>query len=382
MTTLEMRTSERRSLKHCSQQWYWSSVEELRPNRAANPLWFGSAVHEGLAAWYLKGLKRGPHPAETFEKFLKGERSMLVTNEDEERDYVDARALGIDMLERYVEHYGKDSRWSVIATEHAGSIVLPRPEMKIFGRTRPRKEDWLRYHYTWDGVFRDLDDGNIYLMEHKTAAAISLAHLPLDDQAGSYWAIASYELRKQGILKRNENIVGIRYNFLRKAMRDERPRNAEGHYTNKPMKQHYINALMNLYGEDSPPEEMEAWEEDLPKMTIAQMQELADAQGLQVFGEVSKSQPPAYFERHDLYRTTEERKKQFRRIQEEAVFSEAYRKGYLPLTKTPTRDCSWCPFSRMCELDEQGDQASVETFKETMYHRESPYEVYRGKSAE
>ena len=379
---LEMRTSERRSLKHCAQQWYWSSVEELRPNRAANPLWFGSAVHVSLAAWYLKGNKRGPHPAETFANSLDGERTMLVTTDEEEQEYVDARALGIDMLTRYVEEYGNDDSWDVIATERAGSIVLPRPEMEIFGRTRPKLARWLRYHYTWDGVFRDLKDGQLYLMEHKTAASIQLGHLPLDDQAGSYWAIASHELQKAGILKGNDEIVGIRYNFMRKALADERPRNAEGYYTNKPIKQHYIDALYNHFGQDSPAEEMEMWAKDLPKTSLAKLQEMAEVQKLVVLGDISKSQPPPYFERIDVYRTREERRKQFRRIQDEAVFSEAYRKGYLPITKTPSRDCSWCQFSRMCELDEQGDQESVEVFKETMYHQESPYAVYHGKSAE
>jgi len=364
---LEMRTSERRSLLHCAQQWYWSSVEELRPNRAATPLWFGSAVHVALADWYLPGLKRGPHPAETFSTALEGDRSMLVTNEDEEQEYFDARELGVDMLNRYVEHYGKDDKWFVIATEHAGNIVLPRPEMKIFGRTRPRREGWLRYHFTWDGIFRDLEDDQLYLMEHKTAASIVTSHLPLDNQAGSYWAIAGHELHKQGVLKRNEEIVGIRYNFLRKAMGDERPRNAEGYYTNKPLKQHYIDAIgEGLTG----------------KETLAALEDIATGLGLQVLGDVSKVQPAPYFERHDVYRTREERRKQFRRIQEEAVFSEAYRKGFLPITKTPTRDCTWCPFNRMCELDESGDQDAVEVFKETMYHTESPYEVYRAKSTD
>lgn len=381
-TKLEMRTSERGALLGCAQKWYWAHIEELRPNRASNPLWFGSAVHVALADWYLSGLKRGPHPAETFNNFIDGERTMLVTNEDEEQEYYDARELGTGMLEHYVDHYGKDDSWDVITTEHAGKIVLPRPEMKIFGRTRPRLARWLTYHFTWDGVFRDLTDGQLYLMEHKTAAAIDTNHLPLDNQAGSYWAIASRSLAKQGIIGENEDIVGIRYNFLRKALKDTRPQDEDGLYHNQPQKQHYIDALINFYGEDSPAEEMAAWEKDLPKMTLAALKELADAQSdLTVLGDISKSQPPAYFHREDVYRTRAERVTQIERIQNEALFSEAYRNGSLPITKRPSKDCSWCPFRRMCELDEQGDQEAVEAFKEAMFHTESPYEVYRIKSA-
>ena len=372
-TKLEMRTSERGALLGCAQKWYWAHIEELRPNRASNPLWFGSAVHVALADWYLPGLKRGPHPAETFNNFLDGERTMLVTNEDEEQEYFDARELGIGMLEHYVDTYGNDDSWDVIATEHAGKIVLPRPEMKIFGRTRPRLARWLTYHFTWDGVFRDLTDGQLYLMEHKTAAAIDTNHLPLDNQAGSYWAIASRSLAKQGIIGGNEDIVGVRYNFLRKALKDTRPQDEDGLYRNQPQKQHYIDAIGDKVGG--------AFNGLNGKETLAQLQEIAETLDLTVLGDISKSQPPAYFYREDVYRTRAERETQIARIQDEALFSEAYRSGSLPITKRPSKDCSWCPFRRMCELDEQGDQDAVEAFKEAMFHTESPYEVYRIKSA-
>ncbi len=371
-TKLEMRTSERGALLGCAQKWYWAHIEELRPNRASNPLWFGSAVHVALADWYLPGLKRGPHPAETFNNFIDGERTMLVTNEDEEQEYFDARELGNGMLEHYVDTYGKDDSWDVIATEHAGKIVLPRPEMKIFGRTRPRLARWLTYHFTWDGIFRDLNDGQLYLMEHKTAAAIDTNHLPLDNQAGSYWAIASRSLAKQGLIGENEDIVGIRYNFLRKALKDTRPQDEDGLYHNKPIKAHFIAALTGV----------DKWTEaELNKMKLDELESIAIANRLEVLGDISKSQPPAYFHREDVYRTRAERVTQIERIQNEALFSEAYRNGSLPITKRPSKDCSWCPFRRMCELDEQGDQEAVEAFKEAMFHTESPYEVYRIKSA-
>lgn len=369
---LEMRTSERGSLGRCAQQWYWSQVEELRPNPPSSPLWFGSAVHVALADWYLKGLKRGPHPAETFTKFLDGERQMIITGEEDEQEYVDARALGIDMLEHYVEVYGRDEQWEVVATEHAGHVIIPRPAMKIFRRVRPEVQRWLKYYFTWDGVFRDLADGQLYLMEHKTAAAISTLHLPLDNQAGSYWMIAMKSLAKQGLLKGDEEIVGIRYNFLRKAMRDARPKDEDGLFHNKPQKAHYAAALTGVDGWD---------EATLMKKKLDELESIADAHGMAVLGEISASQPPAYFLREDVYRTRAEVETQLKRIQDEALFAEAYRGGMLPIVKSPSRDCSWCPYNRMCELDEQGDQESVEVFKETMFHKESPYETYRIKSA-
>jgi hypothetical protein len=216
-------------------------------------------------------------------------------------------------------------------------------------------------------VYRDELDGQIKLMEHKTAASIITSHLPLDNQAGSYWAVANGVLQKQGILKDGEEIVAITYNFLRKAMADQRPRNAQGHYTNKPLKDHYIDAIgEGLTG----------------KETLVQLQAIAEELGLVVLGDVSKSQPPPYFERHEVYKTRAERETQIRRIQDEALFSEAYRGGMLPIIKSPSRDCGWCPFSKMCEMDESGEQDAVEIIKETQFHVSSPYEVYQTKSAE
>jgi len=68
---LELRTSERTMLRDCPQKWYWSQVEGLEPNRTSPALWFGTAVHEGLAQWYCEGFERGPHPAETFSEALR-----------------------------------------------------------------------------------------------------------------------------------------------------------------------------------------------------------------------------------------------------------------------------------------------------------------------
>lgn len=376
---LEMRTSERSSLKRCAQQWYWSTVEGLAPIRAANPLWFGSAVHEGLAAWYLPGFKRGPHPAETFDASLAGDRSFLVTNEEEEQEYTDARELGLDMLSRYVKQWGQDERWDVIATEKTFQVVFSRPAIELFGIPTPEVKRWLRYVGTWDGVYRDRDTGEIWLMEHKTAASIRVDHLSLDDQAGSYWAIANIMLRKAGILKPKESIAGIMYNFLRKALGDSRPftyaANGAKQYMNKPTKkEHYVSAITAHHGNHGPGLN--------GKETIAQLSDIAVNLGIEVYGDVSASQPPEYFQRWPVYRSVGERKTMIRRIQDEAIFAEAYRNGWLPVTKSPGKDtCTYCPFNRMCQLDESGDQDAVEELKESLYLIRNPYENHVRKSA-
>jgi hypothetical protein len=49
--------------------------------------------------------------------------------------------------------------------------------------------------------------------------------------------------------------------------------------------------------------------------------------------------------------------------------------------KNPTKDCSWdCAFFRMCQLDEHGDQESVQDMKEALFVKRDPYADHR-KSA-
>lgn len=322
-------------------------------------------MHIALADWYQLGFRRGPHPAETFAAVLEGDRDIRVPSDDPdlEAEYIDARDLGIAVLTHYVEYYGVDPDWEVIATEQTFEYWMPK-----LGLSKGRH---IRYLGTFDGVYRDLQTGFIWLMEHKSAAGINLNHLPIDYQAGSYWLVAEYVLRKAGLIGPDEHIRGIMYNFVRKAPPDLRPQDETGAFTNKPTKDHYKAALKeagapwDVYG----------------TMRLSELQLLARQLKLKVLGEVSKNQPQPHFIRHPVYRSVAERRTQRRRIQEDAWhIDQARRKdetGY-PITKNPTKDCSWdCAFFRMCQLHEQGDTESVEDFKKSLFVVRDPYEDHR-----
>lgn len=367
MDILELRTSERGGFKRCPQKHQWGIVEGLAPRRTSNPLWFGQAVHIALAHWYLKGSKRGPHPADTFLEVLEGDRVIRVpdtTDDAQLAEYVDARDLGRDMLQHYVEHYGTDSDWEVIATEQTFEYWMPRLGVK--------KGKHIRYLGTFDGVYRDRRTGFIWLMEHKTAASIRLDHLPLDQQASSYWLVAEFVLKKAGLIGSDEHIAGIMFNFLRKAPRDLRPQDESGFFTNKPTKRHYVEALVE-YG--TPVSVYSG-------MGLTEVQLLCRQLGLRVLGDVSKSQPPPHFIREPVHRTVGERRRQRESIQRDAWHIERARNDpTYPIVKNPTKDCSWdCEFFHMCQLHEQGDMEAVEDFKHTLYKVRDPYEDHR-KSA-
>lgn len=367
-----LRTSERRAFKRCIWRWWQSYRMGLVPlGSTSDALWFGTGVHLALAEWYKgPGLKRGPYPSETFSKWAENELRFIKTREQYrgqageafiEEKLVPAKELGVVMLDGYLNTYGKDPQWSIIAPEHSGQIDI----------MDPNDVDKLlcTYAFTYDLVYRCLECGRVKLGEHKTAAAISLGHLPLDDQAGSYWAIASQELSASGLIGPKERIAGIQYNFLRKAKPDPRPRNSEGHYLNKATKQDAVDALT------------EAGVLFDVKASGEKLMELAAEKLVKVEGKVSKSQPQPLFVREFVTRTAKQRAQQIRRIQGEALHMAYVREGYLPLTKNPTFNCQWdCDFHELCLLDETG--GDVTEYRESMFRQQDPYADHRKSTEE
>lgn len=359
-------TSERTAFKRCPQRWWWQYREGLTPRTISDAFWFGIAIHLGLAEFYQLGYKRKPKAMlDVFIDFVDNDdmSRMIRTRPDGTEDtekYVAAKELGIGMLKNYIVHYGKDRDWDVIFTEHPFQIIIPHPD--------DSKRDIALFTSTFDGVYRDRNTGKIWLMEHKTAAAITTSHLAMDDQGGAYWAVATQVLRSVGILGPKEVIAGIMYNFLRKALPDERPRDAQGYATNKPTKDHYIAALT------------EADVAFNPKATIDVLAEAARLSRVTVLGERSKSQPAPLFHREPVMRTQRQRRRQIFNIANEAKAMELMKDGIVQPYKTPTRDCPGCPFYNMCELDDLG--ADVDEFRDAMFVVMDPYDRYRGlKSA-
>lgn len=372
-----LRNSERSTFKRCPQQWEWAWVEGLEKNGTpAKALWFGTGVHLSLATWYCgPGNKRGPHPAETWSEYAKDVIDTVKIpglNEEDEDQYVNARELGISMMENYVKTYGEDEHMWIIQPEQTFSIDVPWPKLPeghLLLALAERRKILTKLVGTYDLVYRDLTNDQIWLEEHKTAAAIRTNHLPIDDQGGTYFATASRALVKQELIGKNERLRGIEYNFMRKGLPDPRPRNGDGAYTNKPGKKHYHEAFKR----DGINFKL--------AMKLADLAEIAEENGLTILGDVSKRQPAPLLLRERIHRTSRERSAQLRRIQQEAVHIELVRSGVLAPTKTPTRDCSFfCQFYDLCELDERGGDTTE--FKKRAFRKRDVYADHRKSTDE
>lgn len=361
-----LRTSERISFRRCPQRWWWGWREGLKPQGPPNDkLWFGSGVHLALALWYVPGQKRGIDPRITWRKFVGEDVAYIRTEFSEKYDpsvYEEAGTFGEELLTNYLDYYGNDRTWYVLAPEQQFEIIIPGPDGKPIARL----------FGTFDGVYRDLDDGCLKLMEHKTAAQIYTGHLALDDQGGTYLTVANQVLRNQGLIKPREHITEITYNFLRKGKKDERPVNADGLATNKPTKAHYVEALTGVDGWPAA---------DLAKRKLDYLVDIAAAHHLVVLGDVSKDQPTPLFRREPVTRTRVEQRSQLRRIAAEMRTMNDFRSGRRELYKNPTRDCSWdCDFYNMCELHEGNPDDAIE-FRNAVYRVEDPYQDHRKTAA-
>lgn len=326
MVPILLRTSERGTFKECRQKWQWGYEDRLRKvGTESTALRFGTLVHASLAAYYVPGKRRGPHPAATYRQLYTAQLAAgmdpMRIKKDEEYgspSYVDPIDFGVGILDHYIDTYGKDQRYQIIKPEQDFQLDIQHPRSG-------------RYLFTYvsemDAVVRDLDTGRLGLFEHKTSATTDPfgAPLALDEQASAYWTFGTMWLHATGQLKTNQDLDFMLYNFIRKALPDLRPKDAEGRSLNKN-------------------------------------------------GSISKVQPAPYFRRETVMRGAEEREVVFRRVLNEFREMQMVREGKLAVYKSPGRHCGFCQFRDMCEVHECG--SDWEAMRDGMYTTWDPYAAH------
>lgn len=327
-----IRSSERMDYKRCPKRWYWKwrlgLVLRVHKFGAVD---LGTWMHIALSNWYGPNRQRNGELAELFVNAADAAITKAVDNGSP--DYEIAKAeemltLGEAMASAYQLHYGLDSDIQILATEIPLEYTFSHPDTGLIVAAHKIKPD---------GVLMDAR-GDVWLFEHKTAKSIETEHLVIDDQARPYGAMAERSLIKARLLKRGQRFRGILYNFLRKALPDERPRNSDGKYLNKDRS-------------------------------------------------VSKRQPPPYFVRKHITMTREAKRITLSRVADEALEITAKTlmlrtKEIHPdrIPKTQHKSCpKTCVFFNMCVAEENG--ADIRDMMRTMYVRQDPY-LYEEESTE
>lgn len=321
-----LRTSERATYKRCRWQWQQNYEAKLKPIQEAPALRFGTLIHAALEERYPPGIRRGPKPAETFERLyheqLKYEEETWGTFADDQ--WTEALELGVDMMESFIQEYGRDEEWQVIESEMTFRVPVEDPDTGLV---------LFDYVGTMDGVWRNRIDGGVRIVDWKTTASdpTKVSHLTLDDQASAYWTWGVDHLINEGILKPKdqEALDGMLYTYLRKGKRDTRPVDKNGYALNKD-------------------------------------------------GSVSKQQPAPLFHRQLIYRSEHEREESRRRVVAEFKEMELVRAGELEAYKTPgsgpMSHCNFCAFRDMCEMHESG--ADWERLRDVTMAAWDPYAAH------
>lgn len=361
-----LRQSERGAFKRCNWAWYQEYVLRHRPileNKTAAD--FGTLIHLSLAEYYRPGgiESRGPHPAETFDRVARDKVASIRTTEYENDELVSKwenfHSLGVELMEGYIDHYGGDPHWHILDAERRFDVVVPDV------RYKPLVSEKGRHGYrpivvlvgTFDLCVRDLNDNSVKMVDHKTCTTFQTHHLTLDEQASTYIAVATNALRHQGLIGASESVNGMEYNFIKKTS-----------LYNAPLKQHYIDALENYYVVTGVDEPAYNWRKDLKD----ELRQYCEDLDIVVHGEAKDETP---YMRHWVPRTPKERQRQIKRISEEAQVMDMVRSGRMPLLKTPQRDCYYCKFFDLCELDESG--GDTEYFIENTMKSIDPYADHR-----
>ena len=386
MTELPLlRQSERAAFKRCQWAWYQSYVLGLQPiiEKHMELAEFGTLVHVCLAEYYLPGIQRGPHPAETWQRVAGEVRTKVRTEASNDDELVakweDFYTLGTELLVAYELRYQGDPHWDVIDAERRFSVLIPDVRVPRLKSAKGRRvyTPIVRLVGTIDLCFRDLNQEDnkhrplVKMVDHKTMTRIETAHLTLDEQPSTYIAVGTHALQAQGLIEKDQVIAGMEWNIIKRAKLDTRPRDERGMARNKPTKKHYIDALTSCLDTDY----VESDRTDLMKWKLDALEHEALLYCGPVYGDVSADQSGQNFLRYFVPRTAKERQRQIVRISEEARVMDDVRAGRLPVLKTPTHQCPYCKYFDLCELDESG--GDVDYFIETTMKKHDPYEDHR-----
>lgn len=188
----------------CRLAWFWQYKMGYKSLRNNINLDLGTGIHAGLEHYYGEGI----NPVDTFTEWVDNRIKEIDPQwQDDINELQEAKKLGIGMLQGYLEEYEGKERFEVLATEKTLTRRLPIPGTNRFARCN--------VVVRLDGLVRDLYDGKIYSLEHKTFKSFNHNHLDRDHQMTAQVWCGQGLADELGI---DEEVAGVIYNGLRKQL--------------------------------------------------------------------------------------------------------------------------------------------------------------------
>ena len=89
---------------------------------------------------------------------------------------------------------------------------------------------------------------------------------------------------------------------------------------------------------------------------------------------MSNSQPTKRFDRVVVRKNPKQQNRQVQRMSQDLTAMSLVRNGVVAATKNPTRDCTFCPFQEICEIDDKNEDYS--DMVEQVYTTWEPYATH------
>jgi RecB family exonuclease len=189
------------AFRNCPRKYKHRYIDRLGPIERPDALAFGSVIHEALEKWYSQ--PADAHQLLAVLDLLDGQFNHQGDPQQKAKWHL-AKAMMVGYASRYTSE-----DFEVIAVEKEFEAAIHNPDTG-------RSSQTFTMAGKVDGIVQSLSDGELYLLEHKTASTITsdyIDRLWTDTQVALY----VFYLRQIGY-----PIVGVIYNILLKSRLHQR----------------------------------------------------------------------------------------------------------------------------------------------------------------
>lgn len=182
MTQRIVSYSEISSFRQCPHKHMLGYRERWQTETRSPALAKGTLFHSVMEQHYtaVRRMQRGKVERADLSAYIMKKISPLLWNEGGDQNEV--QELVHWMYDGYVDHYGYDDDWEIIAIEHAAEVALP---------TLTGRKSQFKLKVKIDLIARHKETEKLYVWDHKSGMNLpSDKELAIDDQFGLYtWAM-------------------------------------------------------------------------------------------------------------------------------------------------------------------------------------------------